>query len=157
MEVYGLDKWSLIAPLCCWPTTPSNILIVDHNSVKVGLKVSVCIVLSAEYWCPNGTCCNWCCTLIYIAVIKLHRVMLIYKAMKIMLYTCSVTRHWKTVGWSFFLCLRPAGFWKHYVFRCVFLGDFVFQVYKFQISFFFSLSIVKVFFCDYLHSTNLCV
>ena len=36
--------------ICCWPTTFSNILIVDHNSVKGGLKVIDHIVLSDEYW-----------------------------------------------------------------------------------------------------------
>ena len=38
-------------------TTTSNILIVDHNSVEGGLKVTNCMVVhvSAEYWCNNGT------------------------------------------------------------------------------------------------------
>ena len=35
---------------CNWLTTSSNNLIVDHNSVKEGLKVIDCIVLRAEYW-----------------------------------------------------------------------------------------------------------
>ena len=36
--------------VCCWPTTSSNILIVDHISAKVGFKYIDCIVLSAENW-----------------------------------------------------------------------------------------------------------
>ena len=42
--------------VCCWPTTSSNISIVNHNSFQGGLKVIDCTVFSAEYWCPNGTC-----------------------------------------------------------------------------------------------------
>ena len=35
----------------------SNMFIFDHNYyVKGGLKVIECIVQSAEYWCPYGTC-----------------------------------------------------------------------------------------------------
>ena len=36
--------------------TASNTLIADHSHgyVKGGLKVTDCIVLSAEYWCPNN-------------------------------------------------------------------------------------------------------
>ena len=44
-----------------------NGLIVDHSSVREDLKVD-CIVLSAEYWCPNGMftistnhCFNYLC------------------------------------------------------------------------------------------------
>ena len=37
----------------CWPTTSSDILIVDHKYDTGGLKVIDCIVLSAEYWCLN--------------------------------------------------------------------------------------------------------
>ena len=33
---------------------PANILVVDHNFVKGDFKVIDCIVLSADYWCPNG-------------------------------------------------------------------------------------------------------
>ena len=40
--------------ICCWPYTSCTILIVFHNSVKGGLKVIDCIVLSAKYWCPYG-------------------------------------------------------------------------------------------------------
>ena len=43
--------------ICNWPTTSSNILIVHHNvaiGLIGGLKVIICIVLSAEYWCSNG-------------------------------------------------------------------------------------------------------
>ena len=32
-----------------WPITSSNILIVDRNIAKRGLKVIDCIVVSAEY------------------------------------------------------------------------------------------------------------
>ena len=34
--------------------TSTNMLIVDHNFVEKGLKVIDCIILSAEYWCPNN-------------------------------------------------------------------------------------------------------
>ena len=43
--------------LCWWPITSSNIFIFDHNySVKGGLKVIGCIVQSAKYQCPYGSC-----------------------------------------------------------------------------------------------------
>ena len=51
MEVYQSGWMICNYTIGCWPTTSSNILIVDHNSVK-GLKV--CIVLGAEYWCLDG-------------------------------------------------------------------------------------------------------
>ena len=35
-------------------TSHPALLIVDDNSVKGGLKVIDCIVLSAKYWCRNG-------------------------------------------------------------------------------------------------------
>ena len=41
---------------CCWLTTSSNIVIVDHKNVKLkgGFEVINNIVASAEYWCHNG-------------------------------------------------------------------------------------------------------
>ena len=59
MEVY-LCKLFVKNTIFCWPTN-QVILIVDHNSALI-LKVCLidwlidCIVLSTEYWCPNGTC-----------------------------------------------------------------------------------------------------
>ena len=38
---------------------PCNISIVDHYSVKGGLKDIDCIFQSAEYWCPNVTPWSW--------------------------------------------------------------------------------------------------
>ena len=41
---------------CCWFPTSSNILILpDHSSDKSALKVTDCIVQSAEYWCSYDT------------------------------------------------------------------------------------------------------
>ena len=55
MEVYPSGQMICNYNVCCWPTTSSNILIVDYNSAKRGLKVTYCIVKSAEYWCPYST------------------------------------------------------------------------------------------------------
>ena len=49
MEVYYLDEWFVeLYTVCCWPTTSSNVLIVDVNSVSVrgGLKFKGTV----EYW-----------------------------------------------------------------------------------------------------------
>ena len=55
MEVYDLDQSFVITSYVAGLLHPANILIADHISVKGGLKVIDCIVLSAEYWCPDGT------------------------------------------------------------------------------------------------------
>ena len=58
-KAHGISSGWMICnhTICCWPITSSNIFIFDHNySVKGGLKVIDCIVQSAEYWSPYGTC-----------------------------------------------------------------------------------------------------
>ena len=48
----------LIINHSCWPMYIQQYLIVDYSSAKGGLKVIDCIVLSSEYWCPNGRSSN---------------------------------------------------------------------------------------------------
>ena len=51
-KVYYQVKLFVITPYVAGLLHPA---IVDHHSVKGGLKVIVCIVVSAEYWCSNST------------------------------------------------------------------------------------------------------